>query len=86
MVIHSVPIGMHKSGIMHPLGSAPPGHIIISGVHVVGHIAGQSFPSRPMGPIEGMQMSGIMHKFESMPLGHNIKSGPQVTVGHIAGH
>ena len=67
---------MHMSGIMHPLGSMPPGHIIISGPQEVGHIAGHIFPSMPMGPIEGMHMSGIWHPFQSIPPGHSMVSGP----------
>ena len=67
---------MHMSGIMHPLGSMPPGHIIISGPQEVGHIAGHIFPSMPMGPIEGIHMSGIGHPFQSRPPGHSILSGP----------
>ena len=37
---HSVPIGMHKSGIMHPLGSIPPEQTMLSGPHSTGSISG----------------------------------------------
>ena len=42
IVGHSVPIGMHKTGIMHPIESIPPEHTMLSGLHSTGGISGHA--------------------------------------------